>query len=216
MMKEGSDIVEKYLFLLLYSDGVSNQQNEPIRGDTWLQKEMFLIFRNIKTPKEEFQPDFYGPFSEIVDEYSEQLEISGYVTRTAKGMKLTPRGEQIASKIWQEENEENKKTIKDVKSFLNDMTIDELLVFIYSTYEKFAEQSEVKDEIECKKVNASISLFKRHKISLKCAANIAKIPLQQYIMLLQNLKIPAYEYTDEELREELASRGADSSQHVSH
>jgi predicted HTH domain antitoxin len=96
------------------------------------------------------------------------------------------------------------------------MTIDELLVFIYFTYEKFAEQSEVKDEIERKKVDASISLFKRHKISLKCAANIAKMPLQQYITLLQNLKIPVYEYTDEELREELASRGADSSQHISH
>jgi len=215
-MEEGSDLVEKYLFLLLYSDGVSNQQNEPIRGDTWLQKEMFLISRNIKTPKEEFQPDFYGPFSETVDEYSEQLEISGYITRDAKGLKLTPRGEQIASKMWQGENEENKKTIKDVKSLLNDMTIDELLVFIYFTYEKFAEQSEVKDEIERKKVDASISLFKRHKISLKCAANIAKIPLQQYITRLQNLKIPVYEYTDEELREELASRGADSSQHIGH
>jgi len=210
-MEESSDPIEKYLFLLLYSEGSSGQKVEPVRGDTWLQKEMFLIFRNIKTPREEFEADYYGPFSETVDEYTEQLETSGYIARSANGLKLTLKGEQIASETWQNESEQNKQIIKDVKTFLNDMTIDELLVFIYSTYEEFAEQSEIKEEVERKRVDVSISLFRKHKISLERAADIAELPIQQYIALLQSRKIPIYEFTDEELREELsAGRASDS------
>lgn len=211
MMEERSDPIEKYLFLLLYSEGGSKQKAEPVRGDTWLQKEMFLIFRNVQTPREEFEADYYGPFSETVDEYAEQLEISGYITRSASGLKLTPKGEQIASEMWQDESEKNQQIIRDVKTFLNDMTIDELLVFIYSTYEKFAEQSEIKDEVERKRIDVAISLFRKHKISLKRAANIAKLSLQEFIALLQSKKIPIYEYTDEELREELSAGRAGNS-----
>jgi len=196
--QEESDPVEKYLFLLLHAEG------KPIRGDLWLQKEMFLIFRNIPSAKEEFEAYYLGPFSELVDEYVSQLSVSEYIKRDPQGLKLTEKGERIASALWEKEKDEVKQMIKDVKEFLGDMSRDELLVFIYSTFEEFAEESEVRDEIEQKRLKVSIDLFKKNKISLKRAAAIANVPLNEYIALLKSKNIPIYEYSDEELVKELS------------
>jgi len=208
MEPEETDPVEKYLFLLLYAEGPKKVKSEPIRGDLWVQKEIFLIFRNVPSVEEEFEAYFLGPFSELVDEYTSQLLVSDYISKDSQGIKLTEKGERIASELWEKENNETKLMIKDVKSFLGDMTKDELLVFIYSTFEDFAEESEVKKEIERKRLPVSISLFKKHKVSLKRAAAIAKLPINEYMELLKSRNIPIYEYTDKELWEELLISGA--------
>jgi len=206
MEQEEIDPVEKHLFLLLYA-----RKCEPIPGDLWAQKEMFLISRNVPSAEEEFEAYLLGPFSEFVDEYISQLRVSEYIKKDSEGIKLTPEGKKIASEIWEREKNETKLMIEDVKSFLNDMTRDELLVFIYSTFEEFTEESEIKEEIERKRLDVSISLFKKRKISLKRAATIAKLSINEYVALLKSRKIPIYEYTDEELREELSAGEAHSS-----
>ena len=211
MEPEEIDPVEKYLFLFLYAEGLKKVKGEPIRGNLWIQKGVFLIFRNVPSVEEEFEAYLLGPFSELVDEYTSQLIVSDYVKKDSQGIKLTEKGERIASELWQKEKNETKLMIKDVKSFLSDMTRDELLVFIYSTFEEFAEESEVKKEIERKRLPVSISLFKKHKISLKRAAAIAKLSIDEYIELLKNRNIPIYEYTDEELWEELLAGEAHNS-----
>lgn len=212
MEPEEIDSVEKYLFLLLYAEGAKEVKGEPIRGDLWLQKEMFLVFRNVPlVEEEEFEAYLLGPFSELVDEYASQLIVSDYIRKNSQGIKLTEKGERTASELWEKEKNETKLMIKDVKSFLGDMTRDELLVFIYSTFEDFAEESEVKKEIERKRLPVSINLFRKHKISLKRAAAIAKLSIDEYTGLLKSRGIPIYEYTDEELQEELLAGGTRSS-----
>lgn len=210
-MEQEIDPVERYLFLLLYAEGPNKIRCEPIRGNLWAQKEMFLVSRNVPSKEEEFEAYLLGPFSELVDEYISQLIVSEYIEKTPEGLKLTAKGRRISSELWERENNETKLMIEDVKSFLNDMTRDELLVFVYSTFKEFAEESEVKEEIERKRLNVSISLFKKHKISLKRAAAIANLPINDFVALLESRKIPIYEYTDEELREELLAGEADSS-----
>jgi len=203
--QEETDPVEKYLFLLLHAEG------KPIRGDLWLQKEMFLIFRNVPSAKEEFKAYYLGPFSELVDEYVSQLTVSEYIGRDSQGFELTEKGERIASELWDKERDEVKQMVKDIKDFLGDMSRDELLVFIYSTFEEFAEESEVKEEIEQKRLRVSIDLFKKHKISLKRAATIAKLTMDEYLALLKSKDIPIYEYNDEELAKELSADEGSSS-----
>jgi len=211
MEQEEIDPVEKYLLLILYAKGPNKTICEPIRGDLWAQKEMFLISRNVPSAEKEFEAYLLGPFSELVDEYISQLKVSEYIKKDSEGVRLTEKGRTIASEIWEKETDETKLMIEDVKSFLNDMTRDELLVFIYSTFEEFAEESEVKEEIERKRLDVSISLFKKHKISLKRAAAVAQLPINEYVTLLKSRGIPIYEYTDEELREELLAGRAHSS-----
>ena len=53
------------------------RNKEPIRGNTWLQKEVFLIAKNIDKVNKEasFEADFFGPFSENLEEEVDDLVL---------------------------------------------------------------------------------------------------------------------------------------------
>ncbi len=51
------EAAERYLLLLLYAPGPRGIQGEPIRGDLWLQKELFLVSRNVEPLLEEFDQE---------------------------------------------------------------------------------------------------------------------------------------------------------------
>ena len=53
------------------------------------------------------------------------------------------------------------------------------------------------------KVKQAFDLFKQKKISFGKAAEIAEIPLQEFLIELKNRGIPAYPYTDKEALKEL-------------
>lgn len=202
---EYTEPIEKYLLLLLHA------RRKPIKGDIWLQKELFLISRNIDELKEEFDAYLLGPFSETVYEYKEQLKVSGYILQDKEGFRLTDKGGQIASKLWEDTSAEEKQMIIDAKTFLNDLSRDELLVFIYSTFRDFTDESIVREEIEKKKLPVAISLFRKRKVSLERASKIAEVTLQEFASILKDRSIPAYDYSDEELLEELQSSETDRS-----
>lgn len=203
--------IEKHLLLLLYAEGPKKCQEEPVKGDIWLQKELFLISRNVDELKEEFESYLLGPFSEAVYEYEEQLKVSDYMIQDKEGLKLTEKGRHIASKLWETTNEKERQMIVDVKTFLNDLRRDELLVFIYSTFSEFTDNSIIKEEIEDKRLPVAISLFKKYKVSLERASKIANVPLQKFISILQERNIPAFNYTDDELLEEMQGSEVDRS-----
>lgn len=201
--QEYTEPVEKYLLLLLYSEGPSKRKEEPIKGDIWLQKELFLVSRNINGLREEFDAYLLGPFSEAVYEYEEQLEVSDYIVHDRDGLKLTEKGRQIASKLWTSVDEKERQMIVDVKTFLNDLSRDELLVFIYSTFREYTDNSMIRKEIEEKRLPIAISLFEKRKVSLERASKIANVPLQKFISILQEKNIPAFSYSNDELLEEM-------------
>lgn len=165
---------EQFFFLLLYAPA-SGRTSEPIRGKTWLQKEMYVISRNIPLLLDEMSYDSfrYGSFSETVEEIKDQYQISNYV-ESPKGMiQLTPKGEKLALSIWQTIDPETRKLVQDVKEEFNDMTEDELLLFMYATYPDTAESSDVKDRIMRERFPLSVSLLKKGKVSLQKAAELA-------------------------------------------
>lgn len=165
---------ERFFFLLLYAP-INGKTSEPIRGKTWLQKEMYVISRNIPLLSDEMAYDSfrYGSFSETVEEIKDQYQISNYV-ESPKGMiRLTLKGEKLASCIWQTIDPETRKLVQDVKEEFNDMTEDELLLFMYVTYPDTAESSDVKDKIMKDRFPLSVSLLKKGKVSLQKAAELA-------------------------------------------
>jgi len=197
--------IEKYLLLLLYAKGPTKSMEEPIRGDIWLQKELFLVSRNVDELREEFDSYLLGPFSEAVYEYEEQLKVSDYIQQDREGLKLTEKGRQIASKLWETTDEKERQMIVDVKSLLNDLSRIEILVFIYQAFEGFTDNSVIKEEVERNRLPVAISLFRKRKVSLERASEIANIPVQKFISILQEKGIPAFDYADSELVEEMRS-----------
>ncbi len=197
------DPVEKHLLLLLYARDSTGQECSPVRGQLWLQKEMFLIAREVPDLNEEFEEFRLGPFSESVDDHYERLSNSGYIEHGKQGITLTQRGRELAQTMWVKSNPKERELAERVKKFANDLSSDELLVFIYKRFPDYTTISDVKDSIEAKRLDAAVSLFKKDKISLSAAAEISGKSISEFREVLQSRGLPVVELSSDETREEL-------------
>lgn len=177
IIEDMSELQKRIVLLLKASKG------EPVKGDTWFQKELFLFSKNVPAIFEEasFGSDMYGPFSENAKEQLEDLERDDVVSKVGKKMFLSDLGHKIADKLEKEVPEEELKMISEFKSLLNDLNIDEVLTFIYFTFPKYTEESLVLERIRNNRKSVAIKLYKKDKISLQRAAEIAGIPLEIFV-----------------------------------
>jgi predicted HTH domain antitoxin len=154
---------------------------QPVKGKLWFQKELFLIAQNVKNLEEEadFEGDFIGPYSEIADEELDQLRREGIVEK--EKVELTPYGREVAKHLQQESPLNILKLISEMKSFLNNLTKEELLGFIYYSFPEMREESVEFAEIERVRKQIAISLFKKGKVSLGKAASIAGLSQDELI-----------------------------------
>ncbi|MDK2939649.1 MAG: hypothetical protein PWQ51_1814 [Methanolobus sp.] len=186
-MEEVDEIIEemselqKYIVLLLDSNS-----NAPIKGDSWFQKELFLIVKNIAQLEEEssFASDMYGPWSENADEQLEELEMDEVVSRLNKKMLLSQLGRDVAENLKVEVPEKDLEMIFDFKDLLNNLSSDELLTFIYFSFPEYTEESLVIGKIRENRVKNAIGLFNKGKISLQKASDIAGIPLEKFVKVV--------------------------------
>lgn len=157
---------------------------EPIRGKIWYQKELFLIVENIPQLKEEtdFEEDYLGPYSEFADNELSRLRIEGIVEK--RKIRLTAHGRQLAKRLQSKASKKLIQLISDVKSFLNNLTEDELLGFMYFSYTDFTTESVEFERIKKKRLQIAISLFEKKKVSLGKAAKIAGISQEELVEIL--------------------------------
>ena len=163
-------IIKKNLLLLLEA-----KNDEPIPGNLWYQKELFLVSKNNKELEEEanFEPYFWGPYSESAVMEMEELVQLGLVKKEGNKYVLTNLGKQLTAEILKEIRKSEKEVIEDIKNFLNDLTKDELLMFTYSSYPEMIEDAVEFKQLVQKRVDIAISMYKKCKISLGKAAEIA-------------------------------------------
>jgi len=170
--------LQQYIVLLL-----SSNNKESIKGNTWFQKELFLIAKNITEIEEEasFISDFYGPFSENAKEQLSELELDEIVGKDGNKMFLSKLGFQVAQKIEQKTPKQRLEMISDFKNLLNDLNEDEVLTIIYFTFPEFTEESLVLDRINKNRKSVALKLYKKEKISVQRAAEIAGEPLEKFV-----------------------------------
>lgn len=185
---------EKYLYLLLYAPGSTKKYNEPIRGDTWLQKEMHVISKFIKLAQYDFDEHNFGIFSPSLVTIKAQNTASEMIKQQdEKGpLQLTGKGLDVAEKLWKKTPEQEKYVISDLKEFLNDMNYWELIAFSYSTFPDTTSKSEIKPEFQHTRLSSAISLFRRQKVSLNKAAMIAGMDVDEFTEELKKRNISAY------------------------
>ena len=171
------DIVAKYALILL-----SALNESSISGKTSFVKTMFLISKNKNELYEEadFIPDNYGPSSDyVIDIYNRLIEYS--VARLRKGkIEITPLGRRIFEILKRDVKKNEFDMISEMKELCSDLTNDELLGLIYFTYPDMTTESLVKEEIENKRLQISLSLLKKEKISIGKAAEIAGFSVDNY------------------------------------
>ena len=184
-------LTQRFLVLLL---GAKNF--EAIINHLRLQKVVFYSLLLIAEDQEEkkklldefgFYPHKAGPYSEIIEEDVEQLCLAGLLKykpneKRAEEIQLTEQGKQVFQLIKTQVKEELIKILEESKEFLNDKNISdkEVLAFIYSLEREYTTKSELVKKIEENKIKYAKSLYKKGKISIEKAAEIAGMSVSRF------------------------------------
>ena len=181
--------VQKYILVLLRSNNF-----ESIKGNLWLQKELFLLSQTYDDLKEEseFEPYFLGPHSELVEgEFDDLLQVD-LVMKVGNRIKLTNSGKEIADFISKKIKEEDRKIVSDLKEFINDLSEDDLLGFIYFSYPDMRKESIKFNKIKQKRQMIAFNLYKKGKISMGKAAEIAGLTIEAFTNFLKHKNLEVY------------------------
>jgi predicted HTH domain antitoxin/uncharacterized protein YwgA len=186
-IEDDLSIIQKVSILLI---GANSFQR--VRGKLWFQKELFLIAQNSGELAEEadFESDFIGPYSEIADEELEQLRREGIVSK--EKVELTPLGRDVANRLRGHISPAILELISEMKRFLNNLTKEELLGFIYYSYPKMRIDSVEFAEIDKNREQIATSLFGKGKVSLGKAALIAGMSQADLINALKATGIKVF------------------------
>ncbi len=155
---------------------LANADNVPIKGRTWLQKELFLLSERIEKLREDtsYEADLMGPYSDTVEEELRNLEQIGAVSIDSNKISLTKNGKDVAKVLEQKESKQVMEYIRDYKKFLNDLSQDELLCFVYSAHPEMTEESVKYEKLKPKMENILLNLVSKEKISSNRAAELLK------------------------------------------
>lgn len=155
--------------------------NSAVRGDVIFQKELFLIGDYIERIGDDadFVPHIFGPYSESAEVALDELVSLGLVKKSAGGYTLTPDGVRVWEKVCSAFLDDESGAIEDFKAFLNDLSVDEVLLFVYVTYPEYAHESRRLRKIQQRRAPLSASLYR--KVSLEKAAFLAGMNIESYL-----------------------------------
>jgi len=187
-----NSIGKKYILFLLNS-----LKQKPIISKTILMKELFFIANNLPQLYEElkFEGDNYGPNSDVVSRYIEDMSQLGLIklenlskNKDFYKYSLGKNGEKILNKLRLKEIDTE--LLDDMKELFDGLTTDEALALNYFSYPEMTNESLVKNKIEKKRKKLGLSLYKKGKISVGKGSQIANIPLDEFLKVLEEKKIP--------------------------
>ena len=181
-----ADIVQRYLVLLADAGG-----GEPVRGRTKLQKMMFLATKADDELDREgcFEPDSYGPYSEVVNEELEYLASVGVLRVAGSEIGITRAGRRIAEKLSKEAGANTPLMLRNLKDLLNDLPTREVLGYIYAAYPETTSESVEYQKIKPQMEAIMVSLIRKEKITSGHAAELLGRPRHYVIGLMKEAGI---------------------------
>lgn len=162
---------------------------QPLWGRVKMQKLIFLVGNVIEGLHKDlgYEPHLYGPYSDKVESIAEDLESLGYIDQEGSKFVLTPKGEEEFSQL--KPDEEVKELVDDFKDFLNDMTDNEVLTYIYAFFPEYTDEATEWERLKKNRVDRAISLFRREKLSMSKAAAMAGMNSFDFADLLRSKNI---------------------------
>jgi uncharacterized protein YwgA len=181
IIEDMSDL-QKIMVVLFYSN-----DEDPIIGKTnfdkelKFQKEVFLISKNLSDIGKEssYEADYYGPYSETVAEEFKGLALDEVVQDNQTSIKLLPLGREIAKELVKNYNKKVLDIVSDFKKLLNNMSQEEILTLIYTSFPDYTEESVVKENVMKNRVKIASQLYKKGKISLERASEVSGLILEK-------------------------------------
>ncbi len=173
------DLSKQYMLFLF--DALDEK---PIKNKVNLMKMLFFISLNVPALKQElnFEADNYGPSSDVVERNLEVLNLETFLVECNEGYKLTKLGKEYLSS--RDFKDIDFKLIEDMKGLFDGLTVREVCALTYFTFPETTTESLIKEDIIQNRKKFAINLFKKNKISLEKASEIAGLHLKDFIDLL--------------------------------
>ena len=160
-------MLEQHILLLACAN------DEPIQGRAKLQKMMLLLAERTDMLEERgYMAYLFGPHSRAIDDKLRHLERTGLLSVNDMEIAITSKGRKMASEIQRGYDEKTVRTISKYKEFLNDLSVNELLAYIYSAYPDTAKESAEYGQIKSNMEIYILSLIRKHKITSQRGAEL--------------------------------------------
>ena len=155
------------LELLRVEDGTGHRT---IEGQAWMQKMMYVASKTHPELDYGFEPHRYGMYSKELRDILVDLNEKGMICTDKSNEKnqpihLTSEGLEEAERVAKHVDSRIQETLRTVKSALNALRYDELVVLMYTKYPEMLEKSEQKNEYEEWRENAAVSMVQNDKVS---------------------------------------------------
>ena len=109
----------------------------------------------------------------------------GLIVNPNNNYQLTKIGKEIFHLVIPTITNEELKIIENMKDLFYNLTNDEVLGLVYSTYPEMTEVSLVKERINQKKIDIAISLLKKGKVSMSKASEISGLTFSSFYKILK-------------------------------
>jgi len=172
--------------IVLYAIGAMDQ---PLRSKLKVQKILFLVTNVFEDMDDilQYEPHLMGPYSERIDYLLSDLGRLGLIFVSGSSYSLTEKGHEVYRKL--KPRKELADVIDDFKIFLNDLSDNEIMTFVYTFYPKYILESTKWDELKENRVNYANKLLLKGKISFLKAAQMADMDADDYANLLRRRNI---------------------------
>ncbi len=189
MLEEASDL-EKYLVVLLHVDNewydlhpLNDSDNKPIckpiRDRFKVQNTIYMLGGMYKEFLEwsRYTITDTGPFSNILEDKINHLIQINLISEDADNIQLTKKGEEYASEIIKNRPKKMLAVFARYKEFVNDMSRDELLSYLYSQYPEMTKDSVTYQNLKPDIEEHIFRLLERRKITSGKTADLLDQPL---------------------------------------
>lgn len=179
-----SNPAKQYMLLLLECNS-----HEPVKDSNRFMMEMFLI--SLKVPHIkwllEFEPDYYGPVSEVLLGYIDDMAKMKLINADKKSRNVIYSLGQYGEKFLNENAADcDIKLISEVKSLCSDISDDELVCLTYFSFPKMTCQWMVEKRITGKREKLAGGLYKKGKVSFKKSLEIADLSEDEFLEFLKD------------------------------
>ena len=181
-LKEEFTLLEKIILVLLYLNR-NNQKIDNLR----LTKMIFLISYDIKKLREELDFKIYKTeiYDQNINDILDGLKQDGFIKIKNKYIVLTEKGIEEAEKIFKEFSKKEIDILEEALDLFNGATDDEVLAVFYFKVPGFSELSGPLPKIIKNRKELAISLYRKGKISIGAASEIAGMNIKDFMEMLK-------------------------------
>lgn len=181
------NLSKQYMLFLLAA-----LNEKPIKNKINLMNMLFFISLNIPQLEQEFnfEADNYGPSSDVVNRNLEYLIKDAFLTEDKQGYKLYKLGKEYLN--LHEFDNIDLELIEDMKKLFDGLNSEEVCALTYFTFPETTTESLIRNRIIENREKIAVNLFKKNKISVEKASEIAGLHLKEFTDLLYKRYLKKY------------------------